>query len=663
MKTIELTKKDFAWTKWGAEDLEKAVKEIIAEKKKRYDEIKKIPASERTFENTVYAIESSDYAYESVFGYIHTLSSIALDKKVRDSARKAEEELSKKLVDIEYDEKLYLAVKEYLKNQKKLKENLCEEDKKLLKDMLRGYKRMGFDLQKDKQKELKKILKQKSKLSTQFSKNINEWKDFILVTKDELDGLPERYVDGLQKDKKSGKYKVTLEYPDLIPFMANAKSEKKRKELAEKELQKGGKKNIEILKKALSLRDKSAKLLGYKNYADFVTEERMAKSSKKVYLFLNTLIKKVEKGAREELTEFAKMKEKDSGKKCNLPEHYDIAYYSNMLKKKKFDIDPEALREYFPLEHVKKEIFVLFGNLFGIKFEKLKGYPLWHKDVELYAIKENGKIISYFTFDLFPREGKYGHACVQDITHSKNINFNSDERSAPFACLITNFLKPSKKHPSLLTLGDVETFLHEFGHILHHSLSKSKYSSQSGFNVAWDFVEVPSQILENWIWDKKMLKRFSKHYKNGKSLDDKTIRNILKSKLHGIKYFVLRQNILALFDMELHTKKIKSTTTLYNKLVKRYTGIKMPKDNIFPARFAHIMGGYSAGYYSYMWALVFADDMFSKFKKAGLQNKKVGAEYKRWILEKGSSMDEMKLVKNFLGRKANNKAFLKGIGI
>ena len=666
MKTIELTKKDFAWTKWSPKDIEKVAEFVVAEKKKRYAEIKKIPASERTFENTIYAIESSDYGLGDKIGYIQTLSSVSPDKKVRDSSREAMQKISKQMIDIEYDPKMYQAVKNYVKNQKKLKEKLDEADKKLLKDMLRGYKRMGFDLSKDKQKELKKILKQKNKISTSFDRNLNEWKDYILATKDELEGLPERYIEGLEKDKKSGKYKVTLEYPDMLPFMANAKSANKRKELMDKSLQKGGKQNIKFIEEMIVLRNKKAKLLGYKNFADFQTEDRMAKNSKNVLKFINTLMKKAQKGAMAELVELTKKKEEEFDGKFKSLKYYDIAFYSNKLRKEKFGIDSEALREYFPLEHVKTEMFNIFGNLFGISFEKVKGYTFWHKDVELYAIKEKGKRISYFLMDMFPREGKYGHACAQDISYARNKNFNGEERVAPLACLIVNFLKPTKKNPSLLSHGDVDTLFHEFGHILHFCLSKSKYASQSGFNVAWDFVEMPSQILENWTWNEKILKRISKHYKTGNPIPSSMIKNIIKAKLHMIKYFVVRSSILGLFDMELHTKKVKNIPALYNKLTKTYTGITMPKENIFPAGFGHIMHGYEAGYYSYMWALVFADDMFSKFKKAGLsskQVKRVGAEYKKWILEKGSSMEEMKLVENFLGRKPNNKAFLKGIGI
>ncbi|MFC1721230.1 M3 family metallopeptidase [Patescibacteria group bacterium] len=662
MKTIKLTKRDFAWTKWGPKDINKSVKFIIAEKKKRYAEIKKIPASERTFENTIYALEVSDYGLDDEAGYIHVLNSLSPDKKVRDAAQKAEKELSKHLIDIEYDPKLYEAVKEYKKNQKKLKEKLDEADEKLLKDMIRGYKRMGFDLPKEKQRDLKKTLKRSNKLASDFDKNINEYKDHILVTKDELDGLSEQYIDGLSKDKKSGKYKVTLEYPDMVPFMKNAKNAEKRRELADRNLQNGGVKNIKILNEILELRKKSAKLLGYKHHADFVTEERMVKSAKKADTFIKGLMKKVNREGKNDLKDLARIKTSVTGKKCKLPEYYDVAHYADILQKEKFNIDSEALREYFPLKHVKKEMFTLFGSLFDVKFEKLNGYPLWHKDVELYGIIENGKVISYLLFDMFPRDGKYGHAMCTGFVSGQNTPFSGNEYKAPIACVVMNVNKPTKKSPSLLTHGDVQTLFHEFGHSLHHTLTKTKYSSQAGMSVTRDFVEVPSQILENWVWDEKMLKKLSKHYKTGKTLSRETIKNLKDTKMFMIHHFIVRQLIFGLFDMEIHTKNFKNTAKLYADLQKKYLGMQLPKEQIFPAGFGHMMG-YDAGYYGYMWSLVFADDMFSKFKKAGLTNKKVGMEYKKWILEKGSSVDEMRLVENFLGRKPNNKAFLKEIGI
>jgi len=658
MKTLTYTKKDFLWTKWQTKDIEKAAREIIARKKERYAEIKKIPKDKRTFENTIYAAETSECGVDDAAGFINILASVSTNARVRDAARKAEQKMAKAMIDIEYDEKMYEAVKEYA--EKKPKEKLSHESKKLLDDTMRGYKRMGFELPKVKREKLKRMYKRLAKLSNDFEKNINEYKDHILVSRDELEGLPERYIKGLKKDK-TGKYKVSLEYPDYVPFMSNAKNSEKRKELMDKNLQKGGVKNIKILNEALVLRGQTARILGYENHADFVLEERMAKSAKNVKKFQFDLIKNISFGANHDIVALSGAKEKETGRHDGL-EYYDISYYSNILRKELYNIDSEKLREYFPLEHVKKEMFKMFGGLFGVKFEKQSGYLLWHKDVELYVVKEHGETVAYFIFDLFPRDGKYGHAAVSDIIEGRNSDFIGNEYIAPVTCLITNFMIPKKNNPSLLSYGELLTLLHEFGHLLHQCLTKARFSSQSGTSVKRDFVEVPSQILEYWGEDEKILPRFSKHYKNGKSLDKKYINNIKRSKLHMMAYFIARQLSLGIFDMELHTKKVKNPSRLFDDITLKYTGISLPKGNIFPAGFGHLFG-YDAGYYSYLWSLVIASDMFQRFKKGGLLNRKIGLEYRKWILEKGSSMEEMEIIKKFLGRKPNNKAFLKEIGL
>jgi len=660
MKTHTYTKKDFAWTKWNESDIKKVAKEIIAEKKKRYAEIKKIPARERTFENTIYALESSDYDLSDRAGFINVLGQTSTDKKIRKAAKDAEKFLSAKGIEIEYDEKIYKAVNDYVKYGRR-KDKLAEEDKKFLKDMLLWYKRMGFELPSEKRKKLERNIKKLSKLSNDFSYNINEYKDHILVTKKELGGLPENYIKGLSKDGKTGKYKVTLDYPDIGPFMAKAHSAAKRSELSEKALQKGGKKNLILLDKIVALRKENARLLGYKTHADYKTETRTVKTKARAMAFVTGLMRKVEKGSRIDLEDLVKLKREQTGDPKAQFKNYDISYYSDQLKQKRFSVDSEKVREYFPAEVVKKGTFKIYETLFSIKFEKLSGYPLWHKDVELYAVKDGGKIISYFALDLYPREGKYGHACAIDVVDGR-VDPNTKNYIAPIAVMLANFPKPQKNHPSLLSHGEVETFFHEFGHVMHMVLTRAKYLSQSGAHTAWDFVEAPSQMLEHWVWDKKMLNILSEHYKTKKNLPKEMLANMLKGKMHMVSYGVVRQLIFALFDLKLHTENIKDASSLYAQLVKKHTGIGLPKTQIFPAGFGHMMG-YDAGYYGYMWSKVFAVDMFTRFKRAGLLNKNVGMEYRKTILEKGSSEEEMKLLEKFLKRKPNNKAFLKEIGL
>lgn len=664
MKRTPYTPKDFKWTKWSVADIKKLAPNILTEKKARLAWIKKIKPEERTFENTVYAIESSDHGLTETILKIDLLQNVSPDKKIRDAAKRTIETIERRMISIERDPKIWTALKDYEEGAwREDREYLEPEDHKLFRDMFLTYKRMGFGLAPTKQKRIKALEKRLAKLSNEFRHNINAHEDHIVVTEEEMIGLPDRYKHSLKKDKQ-GRYLVTLAYPDYHPFMELAQSEVKRKELAEKFLKRGDVKNMQVLEEMLAIRAEHATLLGYKTHADYVTELRMAKSGGAALVFSLDLLKKVEKGGRQDLDELRSLKCEMTNNKKAVLQFYDIAYYGHELQKRRFNFNSEEVRTYFPLKRVLAGTFEVYGTLFGVTFEKLSGFPLWHPDATLYAVKTpKGEILSYFALDLHPREGKYGHAAAFGIISGHTTTFLGDEYVAPFATMVTNFPKPSPSHPSLLSHGEVETFLHEFGHIMHFTLTTARHSSQSGYHTAWDFVEAPSQMLEHWAWDKKPLALLSAHHETGKPLPAKLLNNLLASKKHLLRYSTLRQLILGIFDLTLHTKKNPpEPNKLYRDLVKKYAGITMPKDSLFPAGFGHL-DGYDAGYYGYMWSNVYAADMFTRFEQEGIMNKKVGDDYRKSILEKGGSVEELDLVQNFLGRKPSNKAFLKEIGI
>ena len=664
MNRTPYTPKDFAWAKWTASDIKKLVPKILAEKKARLSVIKKVSASKRDFENTIYALESSDYGISETIFKIDLLQNVSPEKSIRDTAKRAIDTIQNKMIAIERDPKIWQALKDYEKGVwRKEQRNLDNESKKLFRDMFLNYKRLGFDLPPIKQKRVKELSQRLAKVSNEFRQNINAYDDHILVTDDELTGLPERYKAGL-KHTKDGRYKVTLAYPEHHPFMELAKNETKRKELAEKALQKGGNKNMKVLAEMLKIRIERAHLLGYKTHADYKTELRMAKSGARAIAFEQDLLKKVAKRGMEEINILRELKRKKTKNKKAMLHFYDIAFYSHELQKEKFNLDSEEVRSYFPLSRVLDGTFKIYSTLFGVKFEKLTDFSLWHPDASLYVVKTlKGEVLSYFALDLYPRDGKYGHACVNDVVNGRKTSFSGHDYFTPFGTMITNFPKPTKKNTSLLSHGEVETFLHEFGHMIHHSLTTARYASQSGCHTAWDFVEAPSQMLEHWAWDKKSLALLSAHYKTGKPLPREILKNLLSSKTHMLRYGILRQIIQGMLDLTLHTKnKPPEPAKLYRDLIKKYTGVVLPKDVIFPAGFGHL-DGYDAGYYGYLWSNVYAADMFTRFEKEGIMSKKVGADYKKWILEKGGSMEEIDLVKGFLGRAPNNKAFLKEIGV
>jgi thimet oligopeptidase len=653
MKRTPYTPKDFAWTKWTSAEIKKQVPEILAIKKERLAKIKKVPAKDRNFENTIYSIDASNNDILETVLKIDLLQNVSPDEKIRDTAKSAIESIQSKMITIERDPKIWEAIKGYEAGAwKKEKATLGVDDQKLFRDTFLTYKRMGFDLAPPKQKRVKELEQKLSKLSNAFRHNINSYKDQMLATEAELAGLPERYKAGLKRDKK-GNYIVTLAYPDFHPFMEMAKNETKRKELNEKYLRKGGEKNIKVLKEMLAVRAEHATLLGYKTHADYKTELRMAKSGKTAFDFNLGLLKRVEKSGKKDLMELEDLKREMTGnKKARILPH-DVPYYWQELQKKRFNFDSEEVREYFPLARVLDGTFKIYSTLFGVSFEKTSGFTLWHPDAELYVVKNSAReILSYFALDLYPRDGKYGHAAAFNIIDGHTKTLHGNEYNVPFVTMVTNFPKPSPKHPSLLSHSEVETFLHEFGHVMHGVLTTAHHSGQGGFGVAWDFVEAPSQMLEHWAWDAKSLALLSAHHQTGKPLPSKLLNNLLASKNHMLRYATLRQLILGLFDLTLHTKsKPPEPNALYKSLLKKYTGLVLPKTSIFPAGFGHL-DGYDAGYYGYMWSNVFAADMFTRFEKEGIMNKKTGG-----------SMEEGDLLTGFLGRKPNNKAFLKEIGI
>ncbi len=655
MRRRRYTVFDFGWVSWTSSDLKRITKEILQLKKKHYEKILSVPSGERTFDNTIYALETSDDSLSDTLGYIGILKEASTKASIRKTAGDVMEFLQRELVEIEFNPHLYEAVKEYAKK----KEKLIEADKILFEDTLKGYQRMGFDLPKAKQEKLKKNLKLIAKLELEFDRNLNEYHDYILVTEQELDGLPETYKSGLKKEK--GKYKITLAYPDLHPFLEGAHNEERRRELFEKNIRKGGQGNLKLLERMMKLRAENAKLLGYPTHADLQTELRMAKSAQNVEKFLDNLAKRTKTQASKDMDMLTKDKRCRTGDKKAVVGMHDVSYLFKQLRKERFDIDSDLVKEYFPFEHVKKSTLDIYQKLFGIKFRKRTDIPLWHSDVQFYDIYgASGEYLASFGLDLYPRKGKFGHAAAFEVVFGRQ---EGDMYRAPLIVMLTNFTKSTKANPSLMSHREVETFFHEFGHVMHFTLTKAKYRSQAGFNVAWDFVEAPSQILENWTWDSEMLTRISKHYKTGRSLPKDLIDRMINARLFGEAWDIRRQVVLARIDMILYTSGAKRPRDVYAELVHDMLGITLPKKQLFLSGFAHISSGYDAGYYSYLWSRVYAEDMFTRFAKEGILNPKTGHDYRKWILEKGSSMKEMDLVKGFLGRVPNNKAFLKSIGI
>jgi len=653
MKRIPKTKEDFAWVNWEAKEIQGAGNKAIADKKKAYQQIKKIPAIARTFENTIQALDQAESDFGEVVGQINLLMNVRSEKKIRDTANMAETKAIGQSIELIYDRGLYRAILEYVAQ----KEKLLAVDRKLLDDTIRDFKRMGFNLSKSKFEKVISLAKEIQKLEKQFDQNLNEYNDSITITEKEIGGLPEEYLSSLQKNK-SADYIISLKPPEMISFMENSSLAGKRKLLYDKNLRKGDVKNLVLARKIVNLRQKRARLLGYQNHADYVIEPQMAKTATAVDKFLEGLLLKLQSRGKADLRQLAEYKKRIDNKNTGPLKYYDIAYYAKKLEQELFGFDSEKLREYFPLDRVLNHIFNLYRRVFSVSTEKMTKYPLWDKSVLHYIVKDKTGVLGHFILDLFPRDGKSGHFMV---CPTKSTRVKDGKRIIPVSVMVANFRVARPDSPCLLSYEDMRTMYHEFGHIFHSMLSMAVYGSHAGTSVARDFVETPSQMMENWPRQKDMIREISGHYRTGEKLSNRTIDQLLASTKFFSGYMYTRQAILSLYDLNLHqagSSKLRS----YNFLMKKYLGLELPRANLFPAGFWHF-SGYDVGYYGYLWSKVYAIDLFTRFKKEGILNLKVGKEYRDKVLAVGGSRDEMESVKDFLGRKPNNKAFLEEIGI
>ena len=643
---------------YKAEELAPAEAAARARLEKDLDALVAIADNQRTFDNTVLGYERAFERYGDALGMSGFLSYVSTDKNFRDAALALQMQMSQHMVDIATRRDVYRAIKAYADTKPQLE----PDQALLLKDMMIGFKNSGMELNDEDLETFKKLNKEKAQYIIQFDKNIQEYKDYLDVTEEQLAGLGEDYKNKLEKTPE-GKYRVTLDYPDYVPFMLNSESDEARKELEYKYNRRGGAENVELLEKTLSLRRQIAQLLGYKNHAQLKLENRMAKNPETVEKFLKDLQKRLKPMSKEEDKNLIAYKNEKKGSKSRTLYPYESGYWANKYKKENLDVDPELIKEYFPSDVVIDGMLDLFGNLFGIAFEPAD-IPVWHPDVKAFKIvnKDDGALVAYFYMDLYPREGKYKHAACFDLVEGHEKEDGAWQ--IPFVAIVANMNKPAAGAPSLLKHGEVSTLFHEFGHVLHNALTKARYSSQSGTSVSWDFVETPSQMLERWAWNPQVLKKISKHYKTGEPLPDEMIEKMIAAKNFGAGGTYLRQDFFAQYDMKLHTaSKTPDTTKTYFTLTKKIRGLPLTKGTYPQASFGHIMGGYDAGYYGYLWSEVIAQDFFGEFEKNGVFDTQTGLKFRREVLEKGGTVEEEQMVQNFLGRKESITPFLKSIGL
>lgn len=539
---------------------------------------------------------------------------------------------------------------------------LSQADRQLMRKHLRAFVRNGAALPPEKSKQAAQINAQLSRLSMRFLSNLSEDKTQVAFTRDELKGMSDALLATMKRGK-DGRYQMSMRVTaHYLALMQNGQvpAARQRAMIARLDLQ--AEANTKILEQMLALRQRFARLLGYKTFAHYVLEERMAKTPKQVFDFLEQLRPQLRKKMDAELALLLALKQKDIPTAQRI-EPWDWRYYSNQLKKIRYSVDHEAIRRYFPMDHVIQTVFSIYETLLGVRFAEIKPARAWHPDVRLYAVYDNekGQLVSHFYLDLFPRPGKYTHFAAFGFLGGRRLPDGGYQ--TPVSSVVGNWQKPLPGKQSLLSHDEVETFFHEFGHIMHQTLTRAPYNSIAGTSVKRDFVEAPSQMLENWVWEPAILKKLSKHVDTGRPLPDSTIEQMIRSKRAISGLFWTRQLFFATIDMLYHTRPAPvDTAALWHQTIQSIMPVKSIP-NIRPAAgFGHLTG-YAAGYYGYLWSKVYAQDMYTVFEKAGNLDPVAGRRYRTWILEPGSTYEPLTLIQNFLGRAPNFDAFYRELGL
>jgi Zn-dependent oligopeptidase len=653
-----MTKPDFGYSAVTTDKVEQGIDAALAEAQTILDELV-APRGERTFENTMLSIDriadvlSKANARYAFMGYVHP------EKDVRSAAKTAEEKLETFGVEMVFRDDLNTAVTEYAATEEA--KALEGERARFVEFMLRDLRHAGHELSPEARARVKEKTQRLVELGVRFQENIDEWEDHILVTADELDGLPPTFAEALETDEETGKLKVTLAYPHLIPFIENAKRRDFREELSYKFNTQAVEANRKILEEARDLRHQIAQEFGVPSWAHHRLEERMAKDPERVAAFYQDLLPPLTKQGESDLSVMGDLLAADIGEKQI--QTWDWRFYDTQQRRTDYGVDPFEVASYFPLDAVLAGLFDLVQETFGLEFREIADPDVWHPDVRLFAIHdaESGEELAHFYLDLFPREGKYGHAAEFPLVMSRRMEDGSYQN--PVCAMVANFTKPTASAPSLLQHSEVETLFHEFGHVLHQNLGRTELARFAGTSVERDFVEAPSQIMQHWVWRADVLRRFARHHETGEPIPDRLVEQLVAARQLNVAVHQLRQLQYGWWDQSMHGIDVDLDFDTILREGARLGLMPFHEGTFALASFGHLMGGYDAAYYGYMWSEVFGDDMFSRFEEEGVTNPAVGMAYRREVLERGGSVDADEMLIAFLGRKPDNAAFLRKLGI
>ncbi len=653
------------WEKTPAQ-IQATTETAIAVGDARLDIIARRKPEKRNFQNTVAAL---DYAYYPVIGASYRLNLIdetSPDEAMRDAAHAATKRLQKWFVDTSFRQDVYQAVKAVAD----AKPDISGEDAKYLKTVLRDYRRNGMELPAEKRQQLQDLKNRLNELQLEFQTNITKADALVEFTREELKGASEDFLTNKEILGEDGRYRVNANVTwQVLEILENVRSEASRKRLSIARSSRAMKENTPLFTDILKVRAQIARLLGYDNWADYRIEIKMAKDGKTAYAFLQDLSSGLAPKFEQELATFTRLKAAETGDADAQIRYWDIPYYKNQLKKNRYQIDTEKLKVFFELEHTLNGMFAVFEELFGIEIRSVEAPYKWIDDLRLYAITDtaSGAPLGLIYMDMFPREGKYNHFAQFGITPGKRLPDGKYQR--PVVALICNFPPPANGKPSLLTYDHVETLFHEFGHALHSVLTQANYAEFSGTAVPRDFVEAPSQMLENWVRDKKILDRFAIDYRDGKSrIPSDTLDKMEAARLATIGTQYRRQLGFGLLDLAIHMttdeKVFDNFVAVTNKIMSD-TYVTVPQNTGLVASFGHLGGGYDAGYYGYAWADAISADMASVFKKApgGLMDKTVGMRLRNEIYARGGSREIKDSIRAFLQRESSLEPFFEFIGL
>ncbi|CAN5882089.1 M3 family metallopeptidase [soil metagenome] len=619
-----------------------------------------VDAAERTWDTTMAPLDDIADVMGRIYGRGAFMAYVHPSEEVRDVAREAEERIQQWAVELIFRDDIYAAITEFSLSGEA--DALTGERARLLEFTRRDLRHAGHELDPETRAEVKKRTQRLVELGVQFEQNVANHRDALVVSKDDLAGLPDSYIEGLEAADEDGLLKVTMAYPDVVPFMENAERRDLRQALSFKFNTRAVEANRPLLEEAVRLRARIAELFTQPSWAHHQLEERMAKEPAAVEAFYEELIPPLTEAGRREIEVMRQMLAVDIGDPDAELQQWDWRYYHTKLRRERHGVDPNEVAGYFPLASVLDGLFSVTGDVFGLDYVPVE-IETWHEDVRTFEVRDrsDGRLIGLVHMDLFPREGKFSHAAAFPLVPGRTTPGGYQQ---PVSAIVSNFTKPSGSRPALLQHSEVETLFHEFGHILHQVLTTAELVRFSGSSTERDFVEAPSQIMEHWTWQPEVLSTFARHHETDEPIPTELVEAMVEARNLNIALSTLRQVHFGVLDMGLHGPGAAGTDL--DDIHRRSTEVALlplHEGTFFPASFSHMVGGYDAGYYGYLWSEVYGDDMFSRFEAVGVTDPSVGAEYRRHILETGGSRDAADLLVGFLGRDPSNEAFLRKLGL